>query len=59
MAQIPALFLPTGSTHNKVKPVEKILKEKIKTFNKQLPALLQGRVDGNKKDNRKVRSRGT
>ena len=54
--QIAALFLPKYPTGYKKKsePIKQI-KEVKKTSSKKLPALLQGRVDGNKKGGRQTR----
>jgi len=56
--QIPALFLPKHPTKykRKVEPVYKSKEVDNKNFSKKLPVLLQGRIDGNKKNIGKVRS---
>jgi hypothetical protein len=54
--QIAALFLPKQSVgyKKKTEPI-KAIKEVKKTSSKKLPALLKGRIDGNKKNSGKTR----
>ena len=52
MAQIPALFLPKQKTEEKIPEVKKskVKQKRTTENNKKVSALLQRRINGNKKD---------